>query len=790
MMADFSAILFSILHNIRSSGVETLLKKVSSTYGHLNSCDFIIYLLEIFRRFLTNDLFNTRKWVCYEASMLNSISSCLPVILAQMEDVGSNITCNSIDFVRNSRFVGTPCGMMWTEFIGTLCTFIRSPYQQVEFFDYRKLQISTESKIYCSDELIVLLYNTRLSFLRSSLPASYLTIVPDDFFTTILDFCNFSSSKVKVTSVDILYSCLKDSYFHDGDLKKCEAELINGLKSLITTNNYTDKSFSYLFSTLEKRFSEDVEDNNFFESAKSLIKMLRRFVKLLNSHLDVESTEHDDFISSLLMLIKFSTQNNFNHLLYSFSNELFKFHLNSENFIEAAMILKRHADDLNWDSKPVNSLFSGLHENNQLESKESIYLVCIQLFCQGGSYERAIHLSEKLREYYEATYQYHSQSDNLQFQASLYKRIMTEERFFPSYYRVIFHGKGFSKLNASSRQFIYKGNKWEQIGTFCERMRETHSCEIITNTAPVEDEIANGDGKYLQICAVQPAPDYRNWCRDENLSNSGMLSLMDIKRSEEIFPLWLHEPELTCENSADEKDKKLVLSKIENIPPSVASYYKQNELYTFACSRPIRKINTALQNHPAKEFLELYTEKILMYTDDFFPCHSGRSRIKKIISTLIKPIENAIITTRSKTKQLMDLKKKYSGAGSTTKRSSLVLLRHSLEGQYSPYSPSVNTLASVTTEPPPMNSSPFTLALKGAICAPVNGGIPMYKSAFLTDLNTAKESGATPALCEELQSAITEQAEVISGCLKLHANLVSPDLLPLHEEMVSGKIFS
>jgi dedicator of cytokinesis protein 3 len=459
------------------------------------------------------------------------------------------------------------------------------------------------------------------------------------------------------------------------------------------------------------------------------------------------------------------------------------------------MTLRLHADVLDWDAKLKHSLFPVADDDKEPATKESIYLVCIQLFCQGGAWERAIDLSNNLKLHYETMHSYQSQADNLQFQATLYRRIVTEERFFPSYYRVIFHGKGFG---AKPKQYIYKGKDWEQIGTFCERMRKTYACEIITSTAPVEDEITNGDGKHLQICAVQPAPDFREWCKiDPDTKNVGMLSLIDRKRrpdqDKDIFPLWLHEPELKCDEEVDETSKQTTLDQIAKIYAPVTNYYRNNEIYIFSCSRPIRKTNPALQDHPAREFLELYTEKIVVYTQDSFPCQARRSQIKQVISSLIKPIENAIITTRTKTKQLREMKSKYS-ASESNKRTSMVLLRRSIE---EPLPSPTNALSVLIPQPSPtpssnpgtppaLNTNPFTLALKGAICAPVNGGIPMYKSAFLTDVRTSKESGATPSLCAELENAITEQAEVVSSCLLLHANLVTSDMKPLHDEMVNG----
>jgi dedicator of cytokinesis protein 3 len=785
LIYDFLAVLLSILFKAQSKGLSTLLLHFAERYGYLNSYDLISCFLVVFRRLLITDLCFSRKWVCLQASVLEIIYICLPVILMH---IGSKPALNDDEFSKGSEFVTTPCGMMWTDYIDTLCMFIQSDLQKIESFDHRKLQLCTQLQFDHRDEVIMLLYEARKSYLNSSLPISYLEIVPSHFFESVIVFCNSGLSVVKVTAVDILYSCFKDSFAINGNFINIQTVLINALHSLIVSDsNVLDFRFEYLFSTLEKRISEDSEEK-YYIMAKNLLKTLRRFVKLLYCHQKVKSIEQDDFISTVLQLIKFASQNNLNSLLYNFSNELYKLHLDSKNFIEAAIILKRHGDKLGWnDTLDSSSLFPVTDDNGKLATKESIYLVCIQLFCQGQAFERALHLSDRLRVFYEATYEYYHQFDNFQFQSGLYKRIVTEERIFPSYYYVTFIGNGFS-LSSSSRQYIYKGRNWEQIAAFCERMRETYKCEIITNTAPVDPSISNGDGRFLQICSVHPAPDYRNWISKENSPTTGLLSLIDNQDLlADKFPLWLHEPDLNCDLPEDETRKSKIFSEIAKINPLVSAYYRNNEISTFAFSIPIRKSNSALQGHSAREFLELYTKKILLYTEDTFPCNSLRSRIKLVESSYIKPIENAIITTRSKSKQLLDLKLKFSEVNPNNMRSSL-MLRKSFDSQ-NDLSSSFNrgvTINSSSEQAFTLNSNPFTLALKGAICAPVNGGIPMYKSAFLTDFKTAKESGSTPSLCQELESAIIEQAEVISSCLLLHANLVSADYKPLHEEMVNG----
>jgi hypothetical protein len=150
----------------------------------------------------------------------------------------------------------------------------------------------------------------------------------------------------------------------------------------------------------------------------------------------------------------------------------------------------------------------------------------------------------------------------------------------------------------------------------------------------------------------------------------------------------------------------------------------------FSSTRPIRKkidsagaaASASLDaKDPAREFLELWTEKTVMITGDTFPFVSSRSKVHQTFVFEISPIENAILAVRGKNRELVYLESKYSALASKTESS-----MHEL------------------------NVSPFTMALNGVVDAPVNGGIPLYKKVFL---NVVEKS----ANAEILEAAILEQ---------------------------------
>ncbi|CAH1759237.1 2984_t:CDS:2 [Entrophospora sp. SA101] len=188
-----------------------------------------------------------------------------------------------------------------------------------------------------------------------------------------------------------------------------------------------------------------------------------------------------------------------------------------------------------------------------------------------------------------------------------------------------------------------------------------------------------------------------------------------------------------------------------DVPSSIRSYYEYNSVDTFSFSRPVNKNPNGIKS--GNEFLDLWTEKTILVSKDHFPTVLRRSEVIKMTVFEVSPIENAVTTMRSKNKELLILESKYRA-----------LLN----------SNNVGTAK--------VNTNPLTMSLNGAVDAPVNGGVPMYKKAFFDpefiSTNPDKES-----LVRDLKESIDEQVEIIYRCLQIHDCLVSHDMRPLHETL-------
>ena len=279
-----------------------------------------------------------------------------------------------------------------------------------------------------------------------------------------------------------------------------------------------------------------------------------------------------------------------------------------------------------------------------------------------------------------------------------------------------------------------------------------------TNAAPNED-IINGPGSWIQITAVNPVIDYKkwssksfneNWLHWETGSDSIPLpsSLCQNPEADRLNPeqiknsspnsIYVVEPELNPDSNSE---YSLALDRLYNLPENIRSYFLSNEVNTFSFVRPFKRPiadSSIPKDDPAREFLELWTEKTLFFTEDSFPCLLQRSEVSQAIVIEMSPIENAIVTVRTKSRQLKEFEQIFSIQDSNHGRQHQSLHSNLNVG---PASRNVNT---------------FTMALNGAVDAPVNGGVPMYRNAFLGDAYRVRYPDHIH-LINMLQNSINEQ---------------------------------
>ncbi|KAN0061214.1 Deoxycytidine kinase 1 [Thecaphora frezii] len=184
------------------------------------------------------------------------------------------------------------------------------------------------------------------------------------------------------------------------------------------------------------------------------------------------------------------------------------------------------------------------------------------------------------------------------------------------------------------------------------------------------------------------------------------------------------------------------------VAPIVRAYYEHNATDLFSFTRPLPKVRPEAAGHP--EFEDLWVEKTYLRCEDAFPTVLRRSEVAEVYVVEISPLENALNDVKTKTDELETLEKKYSALGKVS------------GGR--------------------VNTNRLSMALNGAVDAPVNGGVPMYKRAFFVPSFAAGDADKQELLVR-LRSAIDDQALVIFRCIQLHAQLCPPEMKPFHDTL-------
>ncbi|KAI8877414.1 hypothetical protein K501DRAFT_260410 [Backusella circina FSU 941] len=518
--------------------------------------------------------------------------------------------------------------------------------------------------------------------------------------------------RVRVNALTVIVDIMTFELYAYGELRSIQHHIISALDGLVMTNLKGDTIISSkiapeMIRILENRLSAD-NRQDLIPTGKKSVESLSILLGLL---LQIRSlpANNDEFmderITATLKLMRYIQVIEREEIYIKYVHQLVQLHLDSRNFIEAALTLRFHADLLAWDpaEKAQDIPELGLSSQSSFARKEGLYLKMMTYLDQGSAWEICVQLCKDLAHEYEFTLcDYTKLSDMLQRQASFVENIAKKERCFTEYFRVGFYGRGFP-VSSRNKQYVYRGLEWEKLSSFVERMQNRHpNAQLLTvkHAAIPENQLREMemalDGQYLHITPVVPLPSNNSYLQN---------------------PL---------------------------APDYIKKYYEFNEVCQFSFSHPVTKESTTVADkQPESDFLNLWTERVEFECEDIFPTIVRRSKIIAMQVKELSPIENALEAMHNKNAELVSLNKKYLASGNRA------------------------------------NLSPFSMALNGAVDAPVNGGVPLYKKAFLSEQYWDDHPEMHQAI-EQLQQSILDQAVIIKECLVTHDKLVSNEMRPFH----------
>ncbi|KAG1865874.1 C2 domain in Dock180 and Zizimin proteins-domain-containing protein [Suillus subalutaceus] len=280
----------------------------------------------------------------------------------------------------------------------------------------------------------------------------------------IVNLCLSHHDQLRNNAVGILFGMIISEYHQYGHFDQIETELVRKLDSLFMSQSKGDDiSRVFFIAQLRHLFESSERVSAFLDSVDAFLKLL------LNVRSLPEGEEFaDDRVIATLRLMNFIRDIGREEMYIKYVHQLVNAHLQSQNYVEAALTLKLHSDLHNWDLYsfvgPMEDL--GLPQQSHFHRKETLCLLILDYLGKGKAYESAIEICKELA--------------------------MQHAETFPDALR--------------NKQFIYRGYEWEKFGTFCERLLNKHPGAQLLKIDPTADQ-RFGNDQYIQCTAVTPEPD-------------------------------------------------------------------------------------------------------------------------------------------------------------------------------------------------------------------------------------------------------------------------------------------
>lgn len=611
------------------------------------------------------------------------------------------------------------------------------------------------------------------------------SLVKESCINILVELLKNEESRYHLSSITATSSSKVNFIESAKSLTPLQVEIIDQLDRLILGLGKCDITYTeWLVTKLKQNLNETAAFSCFIKSVEKFVSLtlyVRSLQQIDSSNDELFSAHHDDYAEnnydfaseshcedlSLILshLLHFTAVLDRKPMYIKYIHILFNLHLKNGNIVEAAHTLKLHCDLYKFESKEEiesldqnfdllknmidgpnhnqNCIFDGLVNGDlfsnlstrqkQQERKECLVLLTIALFQKAQIFEEAISEAKTLATYYsEIVFDYKKAARIYQVIADLSLSLNDTDRFYPSYFKVAFVGKGWHSFFKGENKnilalygdhFIMKGNVWESLGEFVERMiskydpQQVGDIKILKQTSyPPDSQYTQSEDKYLQICKVDPVAD----CQ--------------------LFGHFL------CP---------------DDVPSRVRNFYENNLTKQFLITRPCKKPNRELssifnEKSPEYETVTTWIEEYVLETENKFPYFLRTSKVVNCTKREISPIENAIKAIENKNRELEQLEKTFKFY---TEAKQKAFERGSLKRK------SLMTKGAALGQ---INVNPLTMSLNGAVDAPVNGGIPAYKNAFFNEkYMKLEDKGLVANLRESIHRQVSFFVSLISLTFRL-----------------------
>uniref|UniRef100_A0A4W6G2Z6 Dedicator of cytokinesis 4b n=1 Tax=Lates calcarifer TaxID=8187 RepID=A0A4W6G2Z6_LATCA len=492
--------------------------------------------------------------------------------------------------------------LVWDSYFYLSVIFINQPCLQLESFSPSKrkkiLEKYGDMRVMMGCEIFSMWQNLgehKLNFIPAMIgPFLEVTLVPQPDLRNVM--------------IPIFHDMMDWEQRRSGNFKQVEAKLIDKLDSLMSEGK-GDETYRELFNSIRiplfgpyPSLLKKIERETWRESGISLIATVTRLMERLLDYRDCMKLGEVDGkkIGCTVSLLNFyKTELNKEEMYIRYIHKLYDLHLKAQNYTEASYTLLLYDELLEWSDRPLRE-FLNYPMQSEWQRKEYLHLTIVQNFDRGKCWENGIILCRELADQYESYYDYRNLS---KMRASLYDKIMDQQRLEPEFFRVGFYGKKFPFF-LRNKEFVCRGHDYERLEAFQQRMLNEFPHAIAMQHVNQPDQtIYQADAQYLQIYAVTPIPESQD-----------------------------------------------VLQR-DGVPDNIKSFYKFNHIWRFRYDRPFHKGTKDKEN----EFKSLWVERTTLTLVQSLPGISRWFEVEKRELVEVSPLENAIEVIENKNLQLRTL---------------------------------------------------------------------------------------------------------------------------------------
>ncbi|XP_078797632.1 dedicator of cytokinesis protein 4b isoform X6 [Oryzias latipes] len=582
---EFVACLLALLRQMTDRHYQKLLQAFSSKD---DLRDFLLHIFTVFRILIRPEMF-PKDWTVMRLVTNNVI---ITTVLYLSDALRKNFLNDKFDY------------KVWDSYFYLSVIFINQPCLQLESFSPSKkkkiLEKYGDMRVMMGCEIFSMWQNLgehKLNFIPAMIgPFLEVTLVPQPDLRNVM--------------IPIFHDMMDWEQRRSGNFKQVEAKLIDKLDSLMSEGK-GDETYRELFNSIIPLFGpypsllKKIERETWRESGISLIATVTRLMERLLDYRDCMKLGEVDGkkIGCTVSLLNFyKTELNKEEMYIRYIHKLYDLHLKAQNYTEASYTLLLYDELLEWSDRPLRE-FLNYPMQSEWQRKEYLHITIIQNFDRGKCWENGIILCRELADQYESYYDYRNLSKMRMMEASLYDKIMDQQRLEPEFFRVGFYGKKFPFF-LRNKEFVCRGHDYERLEAFQQRMLNEFPHAIAMQHVNQPDQtIYQADAQYLQIYAVTPIPESQD-----------------------------------------------VLQR-DGVPDNIKSFYKFNHIWRFRYDRPFHKGTKDKEN----EFKSLWVERTTLTLVQSLPGISRWFEVEKRELVEVSPLENAIEVIENKNLQLRTL---------------------------------------------------------------------------------------------------------------------------------------